>query len=76
MPVSVLGFLIGLQWGGWGVAVSFAATQTLLLVPGFHYALATAPTRLGDAAAAARRPLMVAALIAVPGLALWLPSAF
>ena len=64
MPVSVLGFLIGLQWGGWGVAVSFAATQTLLLLPGFHYALATAPTRLGDAAAAARRPLMVAALIA------------
>lgn len=63
--VTVAGFLVGVRWGVQGVAASYAATQLLLVVPGFALACRHSPVALGDPFRAMARPSVVAALVLV-----------
>lgn len=61
--VTVGGFLVGVRWGVTGVAVSYAVTQVLLLLPGFVVACRRTPVALADPFLAMLRPTVVAGIV-------------
>ena len=61
--VTVAGFLVGVRWGVTGVAVSYAVTQVLLLLPGFVLACRHTPVRVADPFRAMLRPAVVSAVV-------------
>lgn len=67
--VTVAGFAVGVQWGGTGVAASYALTQTVLLVPAFYFACKTTPVAFGDPFRAMARPSVVALAVLAGALA-------
>lgn len=61
-PLTVLAFVMGLQWGAIGVAGAYSVFTTLKIVPQFWYAYAEAPIRLRDALLALRYPVVTSAV--------------
>ncbi|MCH6256495.1 lipopolysaccharide biosynthesis protein [Puniceicoccaceae bacterium K14] len=53
--VTVLGFVIGLQWGALGVATALSVTTVILKVPGLAYACKGSPVSLFDIGSAILR---------------------
>ncbi|MEE6283075.1 lipopolysaccharide biosynthesis protein [Georgenia sunbinii] len=61
--VTVGGFVIGVRWGITGVAVSYAITQVLLILPGFALACRHTPVAVADPFQAMVRPALVSLLL-------------
>ena len=61
--VTVGGFLIGVAWGVTGVAVSYAITQLLLVLPGFALACRRTPVSVADPFRAMLRPTVVSLVV-------------
>jgi O-antigen/teichoic acid export membrane protein len=59
--VIVAGFVAGLPWGPYGVAVGYAVVNWLLLLPGFAIAARGTPVSMGDIGRAVWRPSLVGA---------------
>lgn len=57
--VIAVGFLIGIQWGAMGVAISYAVSNYILIYPWYTYALREAPVNLGDFLRACSVPAFV-----------------
>jgi PST family polysaccharide transporter len=66
LPIVVGGFVIGLQWGGVGVAASYSITNGMLLIPLFVYAVRGTAITLGNIV----RAVMPAAFASVSVIAL------
>lgn len=64
--LTVLSFIVGIQWGASGVAGAYAISQGLLTIPAFGYACTDTPVRLRVALLTLIRPIVIAALIAMP----------
>ncbi|MEJ2239585.1 MAG: lipopolysaccharide biosynthesis protein [Gemmatimonadales bacterium] len=56
--VIVVAFLIGVPYGGLGVAVAFVAARMVLFVPGIWYATQTVPVDVSDVLRRIRVPLL------------------
>jgi len=63
-PSLCLSYVVGARWGASGVAVAFAATWALLLVPATWYALKTVDLGLVDGVRYLGPPLVVSVLAA------------
>jgi O-antigen/teichoic acid export membrane protein len=63
--ITVLSFAVGLAWGIQGVAVAYAAGQTIMLLPSFSYAARGTAVSVSDILSAMRRPVILALLAAV-----------
>jgi O-antigen/teichoic acid export membrane protein len=68
-PVTLLGFLIGLQWGVLGVAAAFSLTYCALQPFMIAYAYRSSPLRMTDLIQVLWRPALMSA---IAGLALWI----
>lgn len=58
--VIVAGFVVGLPWGAYGVAVSYVVTNYLVLLPGFLYCFHTSHMRTSDIFRTIWRPALAA----------------
>jgi hypothetical protein len=63
IPITVLGFFVGLEWGPLGVAISYTLSNAVLLVPGLAFAIAISPVKAKDITRATLRPAFVAGVI-------------
>ena len=62
---TMLGFIIGLQWGTIGVAAAFSITMCALRYPGIVYCFKISPLRVGDLMGVIWRPALASALAGV-----------
>ena len=60
--IMVVAFAFGVQWGPYGVAVAYAVTMTVLMVPSFALACRGTPVSLRDIGVAVWRPTLVGAV--------------
>lgn len=67
--VTVIGFVVGLQWGAIGVAIAFSVTSVCLKVPGLLYASRGSPVALLDIVRVAGRAVVASLLASVALLA-------
>jgi len=58
-----MAFLIGINWGAYGVAIAYSITNTIILLPSVVYAFRGTPLKIGDFIGPITRP-MVSSLIA------------
>jgi O-antigen/teichoic acid export membrane protein len=61
--VIVLSFIIGIPWGGVGVAIAYAGARCLLIVPSMWFALRGTQIGLPDVGRAVWRPLCLSILL-------------
>jgi PST family polysaccharide transporter len=62
-PAIVLSFVVGLPWGGLGVAIAYASARCLLIIPSLWFALRGTQVSLADVHAAVWRPLCLSAAL-------------
>jgi PST family polysaccharide transporter len=62
-PAILLSFFVGLPWGSLGVALAYACTRCLLVVPSTWFALRGTPVRLIDVLGAVWRPFCLSAIL-------------
>lgn len=65
---AVMAFAIGLNWGGYGVAVAAAICGTTLVLPALLYAYHDTPVRIGSVLKVLIRPLCLSAVVLVSAL--------
>ena len=70
VPVIVASFFIGLPWGAYGISVSYAVSNYLLIVPCFYFALKICPISAADIIYSTYRPFIVGVIIAASVLLL------
>lgn len=63
-PLIVASFFIGLPWGAYGISVSYAICNYLLLIPCFYFVLKVCPVSLSDLVYSTYRPLITGVIIA------------
>jgi len=62
-PLVVLGFFVGIWWGGiYGLALTYGILSTVLLIPGFYFAIRHTFVRASDILFPVMRPLIFALL--------------
>ena len=62
-PLVVLGFFVGIWWGGiYGLALTYGILSTVLLIPGFYFAIRHTFVRASDILFPVVRPLIFALL--------------
>lgn len=62
-PLVVVGFFVGIMWGGiYGLALTYGILSTVLLIPGFAFAIRKTFVRPGDIIYPVVRPLVFALL--------------
>jgi PST family polysaccharide transporter len=59
-PVMIAAFLLGLRWGGVGVAIGYTIADWTLSVPNLFVATYRSPVSVGDVLSVAYRPLLLA----------------
>ena len=62
-PIYVLSFVIGLQWGALGVAVSYTACTYLLILPAFLFAFKYSHVNLSHLIQATWRPIVISLIM-------------
>lgn len=71
--ITVIGFLIGIQWGSIGVAASLSITMTALRYPGIVYCFKTSPLKVGDLMEVLWRPTLASGMA---GIALYFSNLY
>lgn len=62
-PLVVLGFFVGIWWGGiYGLAITYGIVSTVLLIPSFFFAIRGTFVRASDIIVPVLRPLLFALL--------------
>ncbi len=68
--VKIAAMIVGVRWGGMGVAVALALTSSALILPALVYCFRGSPVSLADFAESAWRPLVAATAAAAAILGL------
>ena len=65
VPMIILSFMIGLQWGILGVAISYTICNYIITIPLLMYTFKESPITIKDFILAIRKPLIMSLIMAI-----------